>query len=109
MGKRAGDAYSEAVGKLTQSGTDAPTVVWSVNEIGTMVLAYSAVGIYTLILTGAFVAANTFARVEVGGDDTNKAEVVITDDDTLTINCFTGGSAADDLLTDTPIHIRVYN
>lgn len=57
------DSYTVA---LTQSGTSAPTAVIMENGLsGTPTLGYSAVGGYSLTLTGEFLAAKTVAFISM--------------------------------------------
>ena len=50
---------------MSQSGTDAPTATVLENTLGgTVVWSYTASGVYTATLTGAFTADKTFTYLE---------------------------------------------
>jgi hypothetical protein len=104
--------YSEHVTLLSQASTNAPTATVVKNELsGSIVYAYVSPGTYTGTLVGAFTAGKTV--IEVGsfdkawGDD---VKVFRVDADTISIRT---GSSTDyidnDVITDLPIVIRVYN
>ncbi len=109
------------VALLTQSSTDAPVVTELENTLGgTVVPAYSAVGVYTLTLTGAFTSAKTVCRItnnkhaDGWGEDMWVLTIDRTDADTITIKTslidINGAvvTPANGLLTATPIEILVY-
>lgn len=99
--------YKYYTADITQTSTSAPTTnIFSVNEIGAIVWAYSAVGVYTGTLTGAFTTAKTWllAGNLKGGD----FEIIRTDANVITLKTFdTSGSAKDAILFKTAIEIRV--
>lgn len=114
------------VALLTQSGTDAPVATVMENSLGgELVWSYSAAGIYIATLVGAFPVANKlFAPNLVIADSAN---VVIrgmglfqwNDADSIFLISVSGqidgqgdplrfGAASNDLLSSTPVEIRVY-
>ena len=77
------------IAKMTQSSTNAPVLTVVLNELTPektpVAVAYSSTGVYTLILEGAFPAAQTSIKTSMndGGNGTVRAS--ITDDDTITL------------------------
>ena len=103
---------------ITQSGGAAPTAKVLQNTLGgTVVLARSSAGQYTLTLSGAFTVDKTFffpfSRYEPQGSD--RKFIYVTRASANVINLFSqfgaSGSIAfsDTMLTDEPIEIRVYS
>jgi len=100
---------------LTQASTDDPTAKVLENTLGgTVVLARSGAGTYTLTLEGAFTADKTFAIIGnldgAVGSVAEMAKIERTSADVLTITTadVQGTSLADALMTDTPVEILVY-
>jgi len=105
-------------GYITQSGTNAPTVVVLNNTLGgTPVLSYDAPGSYIATLAGAFPKAKTSTWIGVvqastgmGGlfsDATIMAMGVEAGPDTILIGCGTATVQADDLLNSAYFKITV--
>lgn len=100
---------------LTQSSTSAPSLQVIDNTLnGTPVAAYSSTGVYTLTLADAFTAGKTVCVKLNPNEVDNIAHtftVVWTSANVITINTFSGtyATAANGVLTATPIEIRVYN
>lgn len=100
---------------ITQSGTSAPTAEVLENTLGgTVVLARSAGGTYTLTLASAFTADKTFATIgntkSNVGSAAEGAEIRRTSANVMTIKTadVVGTSLADTLLSATPVEILVY-
>lgn len=95
---------------ITQSGTNAPTVKVLENTLpaGAIVWAYSAPGIYTGTLVGAFTADKTFAGIQQNQVD--RALVIgRTSADVVTIvTSDYSGTEQNGSMTDASIEIRVY-
>lgn len=93
---------------LTQSGTSAPSVVVLENTLsGTIVWAYSAIGRYIGTLTGAFLANTTFFSATLT-DGFGNVGIYRNDDDSIGVKTTdTSFSAANGLLNDTCVEIRV--
>lgn len=99
--------YDVYTGFLTQSGTNDPTVVVLTNELsGAIVFTYSAVGLYTGTLVGAFPAGLTWAIANGDGGDTMDIQRV--SDDTITVANRDDTGAFSNTFSDRPIEIRVY-
>jgi hypothetical protein len=75
---------------LSQSSTDAPTVVILENTLGTLVWTYAAEGVYHATLTNAFTTNKTFCYLEpIAGiaafnKGSNDTLILATYDETLT-------------------------
>lgn len=95
---------------LTQTGTDAPTAqVFGTNDIGAIVWARSAEGVYTGTLVGAFTANKTAIHVTVGGGSTAfTAQATRTSADVVTISTFDDGFVPDDLEGTLYVNIQVW-
>ena len=84
---------------LTQSSTNAPVAtIISKTIVGTIVWAYSAEGVFTGTLTGAFTANKTFLVL-----NSNTVEAVRTSANIITLT-----GASNGLLTETSFLIEVY-
>lgn len=103
---------------LTQSGTDAPTANVLVNDIGTVTLARTGTGVYTLTATGRF-PAGTIVSVTDNTTGLNKKKIVRTSNNVITITTSTAEipdppaagaltlTDADEILSATPIRIMI--
>lgn len=99
---------------LNQAGTSAPTATVVYNGLGgtaTPVWGYTSAGKYTLTITGAFPVDKTIIELkdfDIGWGEKVKAYRV--DDDTIAIE---SGSSTDfiddDVITNMPIEIKVYD
>lgn len=98
---------------ITQAGTATPTAVVKNNTLGgTIVLARSATGVYTLTLASAFpTAARTFFQVTWnnpgGGSGVMSVNPVWTSANVVTITTWDRDNAAVDLDTSSPISIKI--
>lgn len=103
--------YTSYVAVLNQAGTAAPTATVLKNNLGgTIVLARSGIGVYTLTLTGAFPTATKvviFLTVASGSTAVG-ARGVRTDANVVTISTFSSAEAAADLVGNLFTEIRVY-
>jgi hypothetical protein len=101
---------------LTQTSTNAPVArVLNAADgdfLGKPVCAYVSPGVYTMTLAGAFPSTLTeivLGKASLVGDGTKSIYAVRTSDNVITISTFSGvgATAANDILTDYPIEIRV--
>jgi PKD repeat protein len=94
---------------LTQASTSAPVATVLRNDLdGTVVWAYSAPGIYTATLTGAFLANKT--TVKLGTVKAKLISAVTGSTSVITVRTTdTADSDANAILLATPIEIKVYN
>lgn len=100
---------------MTQVGTAAPIANVLENTLGNIVWAYSAIGIYTGTLDGAFSETKYFAPIPIqgldsgvndgGGGDSYTYFII----DSSTIVLTSGIPPANNILSNTPIEIIVYN
>jgi lysophospholipase L1-like esterase len=101
--------YKVYTALLSQSGTAAPTAIVLENTLGgTILLARTSAGAYTLTLNGAFVLdkvaffnSSSFGNVQLA--------IVRTDANTVSLGVYNGASQLDSFLNKTSIEIRVYN
>lgn len=113
-------SYKSYVALLTQTSTNAPVATVVSNTLsGTPVWSYTAQGVYTVTLTGAFTANKTvivkaalpgITQVDFSGNITS-AEVLhtITDTSNIVIATFVNATVStDDWLSSYPFEIRVY-
>ena len=102
--------YLEYVALLTQAGTGAPTLTVLKNTLGgTPVATRTDIGVYRLTLAGAFTTKTVFA-VGIPFDINGNAVVVSRTTNYLRIETIvaTDLSPVDDVLSGTPLFIRVY-
>ena len=100
---------------MTQVGTSAPIANVLENTLGNIVWAYNAIGVYTGTLNGAFSETKYFAPIPIqgldsgvndgGGGDSYTYYIV----DNSTILLTSGIPPANNILSNTPIEIIVYN
>lgn len=96
-------------GLISQTSTAAPTATVLENTLGgTIALARTSAGLYTLILTGAFTSGKTFMHLQAAFDIALFASIVWTDANTLTITTKNATVVADALLTLAALEILVY-
>lgn len=102
--------YKVYAALLTQSGTSAPTAKVLDNTLsGVPTLARTGVGVYTITLSGAFTTDKTFLLTGVSTTAGATVSAVRTSANVITLTTSNASNAAADvLLTDTPIEIRVY-
>jgi hypothetical protein len=97
---------------LNQTGTSAPTATVIENTLGgTVTLARTTSGKYTLTLNGAFTLDKTFIMTtSTGGTIASPYTAVVfrNSANVVEINTGTGGSFGDDYLFNHPIEILVY-
>jgi len=103
--------YKKYIALITQTSTNAPTVIELENTIGPIVWTRTAVGLYFGTLTGAFTASKTYvmlSNVELNSIVMAKRK----DNDTIEINTTNLHSPTaahhDAHLTNNTIEIRVY-
>ena len=92
-----GAPTGQYVAVFTQSSTSAPTATVLANSLGTVTVARTSAGVYTLTAeAGTFPALRTHVLFTLGGTAVT-ATVVQTSDSVLTIHCGDGAtpSAAD--------------
>ena len=96
----------------TQTGTAAPTATVLDNTLpqGTPVLARTGAGVYTITLAGAFTSGKTVLITGTCPTAGATVSAVRTSADVITVTTSNASNAAADvLLADTLIEIRVYN
>ena len=103
----ADDAILQYQVKLTQSGTDAPSVAEVLNEVGNIVWAYVSAGVYTGTLAGAFTNGIQETGGVIDSDTEDSWSVVRTSDDVITLTVSRAGTRTDALLTSEAINIEV--
>lgn len=96
---------------ITQNGNpaSAPTVKILQNTLGTINRAYTSTGTYTLSSSGLFTADKTFLLIGTPSDVTGVVYFNWSDVNDLIIYTTGSGVAADGILVDVAIEIRVYN
>ena len=104
--------YKEYEALITQTGTSAPTAIIGSNTLlGTPVLGYSAIGEYTITLTGAFTVNKTYVYMTPNKIDFPYI-ITRTSSDVITIvvgYSFALPPAINGKMNNTPVRIRVYN
>ena len=95
---------------ITQTGTAAPTVtILGENDLGTIVWARTATGVYTGTLAAAFVASKTHVNIN-SYFNLGRAQIEKSTSSIVEIRSFNGaGSAADARLSEVSLEIRVYD
>lgn len=105
--------YKKYIALISQTGTNPPTVTILENTIGDIVFSYIGVGIYHAVLTGQFLADKTWivagsADINAGGGDFATLDIRRLDDDTIELRTYDNFTAANAMLVNTSIEIRVY-
>lgn len=93
---------------MTQTGITSPVVTELENTIGAIVWTRTGVGVYTATLAGAFPADKTFILISPGNDITEYIAVERTSANVITVKTYINAVAADVVLTESSIEIRVY-
>lgn len=108
--------YKVYVALLTQAGTDAPVATVLENTLGgTVVWTRSAAGSYLGTLANAFTANKTFLfpPTAYSSADFNDWQLLLVRNNAnavlVTTSTAGGTTGADDILSEVPIEIRVYN
>lgn len=104
--------YKVYVANTNQTGTAAPTATVLDNTLpqGTPVLARTGAGVYTVTLTGAFTSGKTVLITGTCPTAGATISAVRTSANVITITTSNASNAAADaLLADTLLEIRVYN
>lgn len=107
------NGYLSYVALLTQTGTDAPVATVLENTIsGSIVWTYTAEGVYTGTLTGAFTENKTYLNINPIGDSASGYICGVTRTGSNTVLVTTSSVAtllgADSVLDNISIEIRVY-
>jgi hypothetical protein len=105
-------AYKVYTALLTQSGTDAPVATVLENTIGDIVWTRTSDGEYNGILNNAFVVGKSYYNLTMtsgGGLDVGQFVHNPTQSDFISIATWSNDILTDELLSETPIEIRVYN
>ncbi len=92
--------------------TGAPVVTVLENTIGNIYWIYDSAGEYSGILDGAFTSDKTYCNITMtsgGGLDIGQFVQLSNQSDKVQIATWSNGTAEDQLLSKTPIEIRVYN
>ena len=100
--------YKVYTALLTQSGTDAPTVVELENTLGNIVWSRTDVGAYQGFLVGAYVNDKTFVICNHNAKS-YFVEINRANSDLIIVKTIGIAGYEDDVLGNTPIEIRVYN
>ena len=109
-----GKSYKEYVALISQSGTNDPTAIELVNELGVTVdYGRGGPGMYTASLSDAVLTENKTVIIMqqptlVSGSDELTTGITILGDDEFDFNTFKNGTLSDDALTNTSLLIRVY-
>lgn len=102
--------YKVYAGLISQTGTDAPTVVIMENTIGNIVWSRNIAGYYQGYLAGEFLADKTFLIIGLSPFLYNTSFTFNRgNDDAVNIQNQTNDIMTDGILDNTPIEIRVYN
>lgn len=89
---------------LNQVGTNAPTAIVLSNTLGAITYTRDSNGFYYIYSQGLFLETKTFIQGTIPD-----ITIVRNDNDSLIINTIASGISSDDLLTNFPIEIRIYN
>lgn len=105
--------YKVCSGLISQTATNAPTVIVLENTIGNIIWTRAVSGDYFGTLAGAFPSEKTFTQIAVGSiNSSGRAEIFQNNVDKIEIGTYTtfeGQTRCDDWLYFTPFEIRVYN
>jgi hypothetical protein len=107
--------YKVYTALLTQNGANAPTAVVLENTLGgTPTFTYISIGVYQMTLNGSFNSSKTWvvggsADVNAGAGDFATLDIRRLNDNIISLRTYDNFSAADSMLVNTSIEIRVYN
>jgi len=104
-------ASKQYVAFLTQSGSNAPSASILINSIGDIDWQYSSAGVYTGTLVLAFTNGKTIPMVSnnTNANSGNSIHIKRFDNNTVYITTANSGSGlSDDILSETPVDIKVY-
>ena len=98
---------------ISQTGVVAPTATVLENSLGDITFNYIGVGIYEMVLTGAFLADKTWvvggsADINAGAGDLATLDIRRYNDDSIRLYTYDNFTIANDLLVNTSIEIRTY-
>lgn len=103
-----GSPAGEYTALLTQAGTAAPTANFAINSVGTVAIARSSAGVYTLTTDGLWVADKTLVLVTISGTAV-VVKAVRTSANVITISTFAAdGTTATDLAGTLNVQVLVY-
>jgi hypothetical protein len=105
--------YKKYVALISQTGINPPTATILENTIGDIVFNYNGIGDYDMVLAGAFLANKTWvvggsADINAGGGDFATLDIRRANDNTIILRTYDNFTAADDMLVNTSIEIRIY-
>lgn len=105
--------YQKYVALISQTGINPPTATILENTIGDIVFNYNGIGDYDMVLAGAFLANKTWvvggsADINAGGGDFATLDIRRANDNTIILRTYDNFTAADDMLVNTSIEIRIY-
>ncbi len=107
MQQASGLMQGQYIATLTQAGTAAPSVsALAVNSIGTVAIARSGTGVYTLTTDGLWLSASNI-QVTISGTAV-LVSAVRTSANVVTISTFTEAGVAADLVGTAYVSIAVY-
>jgi len=102
------DGYTNLVEfVLNQASTAAPIPYHTKGTLGGGAFARSGTGVYTYTLASSFPQYRTFFKTHQVGQATQSTKVEWTSANVITIKTFTGGSPADDILTNYALGIYI--
>lgn len=104
------EPYRVFIALISQTGTNPPTMVIKQNTLGIVpVFGYSAVGLYTLTANGYFPAGQVGCLLQNTVIDGSRVGIKRQTDNLIMISSFNnGGAAANDLLVNSMLEIRVW-
>jgi len=105
--------YQKYVALISQTGINPPTATILENTIGDIVFNYNGIGDYDMVLAGAFLANKTWvvggsADINAGGGDFATLDIRRVNNNTIILRTYDNFTAADDMLVNTAIEIRIY-
>lgn len=98
-------SYKVYTALVTQSGSDAPTVIVLENTLGTVTFTYNNNGQYNILSAGLFTVNKTWCNPGYNDVTPLPISIFTTNANNLYLNVASGN----DSLYNTPIEIRVYN
>lgn len=107
-------SYQKYVALISQTGINPPTATILENTIGDIVFNYNGIGDYDMVLAGAFLANKTWvvagsADINAGGGDFATLDIRRVNNNTIILRTYDNFTAADDMLVNTSIEIRIYH
>jgi len=106
-------SYKKYIALLSQTGTNAPTVVELENTIGELQINYLGIGTYELRLSNTFLSNKTYiiggsADINAGSGDFATLDIRRYDNDSIRLITYDNNTISNNMLVNTTIEIRVY-